>query len=199
MIIEVMTMYDLYSSRNKSLKHQKMIFRKHEKPIIFELKGEKFQTLKSNFNKWPETRLSRLIQGYSKFEARILCDDFVLNADGIETFIFHRNPDHFNTILDLYRTGEVHHLKHVCCMTTKEDLMFWGVDELIMELCCNSKYHEEKKPHEKIIKNTQQWKKKQCAIRFSEENYGPSIRDQIRKRIWYLLEYSSSSSAAKVK
>ena len=186
------------SVRNKKIKTQNMSFRNKEEPIIFELKGEKFQILKSNFNKWPHTRLSRLVRATSKHVTQDLCDEFYLNAEGIKTYTFYRNPDHFNTILDLYRTGEVHRLKHSCCMTTREELLFWGVEDLMMELCCNSNYHAEKKLNEKMNTKTHLWKRKQSSIRISERNYGTSFIDIIRQRLWYLLEYSNSSTAAKV-
>ena len=92
-----------------------------------------------------------------------------------------------------------HRLKHSCCMTTREELTFWGVEDLMMELCCNSNYMEERKLNEKINTNTRHWKRQQSSIRISEESYGTSIKDILRKRIWYLLEYSNSSSAAKVR
>ena len=192
-------MYRKTSVRNKRMKPKNMSFRNQEEPIIFDLNGEKFQILKSNFYKWHHTRLSRLIRASSKKEMLGLCDDFSLNAEGVKTYTFYRNPDHFNTILDLYRTGEVHRLKHSCCMTTREELTFWGVEDLMMELCCNSNYMEERKLNEKINTNTRHWKRQQSSIRISEESYGTSIKDILRKRVWYFLEYSNSSSAAKVR
>ena len=175
-----------------------MKFQNQKEPIVFDLNGEKFQILRSNFNKWPTTRLSRLIKANSESVTRGLCDEYSVNADGIKTYKFYRNPDHFNTILDLYRTGEVHCPKHSCCMTTMEELMFWGVEDLMMELCCSSHYNQEKKLNEQINKNTYRWKRQQSCIRISEEGYGTSFKESIRKRIWYLLEYSNSSTAAKV-
>ena len=175
-----------------------MKFQNQKEPIIFDLNGETFQIFKSNFNKWPTTRLSRLINANSESVRRGLCDEYSVNVDGIKTYKFYRNPDHFNTILDLYRIGEVHCPKHNCFTTTMEELIFWGVEDLMMELCCSSNYHKEKKLNEQINMNTNRWKKQQSCIRIAEENYGTSFKERLRKRIWYLLEYSNSSSAAKV-
>ena len=107
-------MYSKTSARNKRIKPKNMFFRNQEEPIIFDLNGEKFRVLKSNFYKWPHTRLSRLIRASSENTTFDLCDDFSLDADGVKTYTFYRNPDHFNTILDLYRTGEVHRFAGGC-------------------------------------------------------------------------------------
>ena len=74
-------MYRKTSVRNKRMTPKNMSFRNQEEPIIFDLNGEKFQILKSNFYKWEHTRLSRLVRASSKIEMLGLCDDFHLNAE----------------------------------------------------------------------------------------------------------------------
>ena len=175
-----------------------MKYRDSDVPLIFILDGEIFQSFNSNFNKWPKTRLSRVVKAQKKNEILKLCDDFTIDSNGIKIFTFKRNPLHFNTILDLYRTGEIHRVKHSCSMTTKEELKFWGIDELIMELCCNSTYCEEKKPREKINNDMQTWKKKRIELMASEEHFGSTVKGHIRRKIWYLLEYPDTSTTARV-
>ena len=175
-----------------------MNYKNSEVPVIFILDGEKFRIFSSKFNKWPKTRLSRIVKSQKKTEILKLCDKFTIDLDGIKMFTFNRNPLHFNTILDLYRTGEVHRVKHSCSMTTKEELKFWGIDELIMELCCNSTYCEDKKPREKINNEMRTWKKETSELIAAEENFGSTVKDHIRKKIWFLLEYPDSSTLARV-
>ena len=169
-----------------------------EEMIIFVVGGDTFKTFKSHFQKWPESRLSRLINAKTRGEIFQLCDEFSINSCGVRTYTFHRNPVHFNTILDMYRTNQVHCSKHCCTPTTKEELEFWGSDELAMELCCSSQYCDENKIHERNNKRDKKEKERRKSVIFSDDRFGSSVKELIRKKIWYLLEYPKSSTAAKV-
>ena len=166
--------------------------------VVFIVGGEIFKTFRSHFSKWPQSRLSRLINSAKKDEAIKLCDDFFIDHHGLKTYTFYRNPDNFNTILDIYRTEEVHCIKHCCTMTTKEELEYWGSDELAMELCCITKYCEETKIHQKENQRDKDWKERQLNLISMEGQFGTSVKDHIRKKIWYLVEFPSSSKAAQV-
>ena len=174
-----------------------MKYKSNKVPIIFEFEGERFKTFECNFHKWPKTRLSRLIKSKYKSEILSLCDGFEIDKDGIKKYTFYRNPQHFNVILDLYRTGEMHRVKHSCAIMTKEEMTFWGIDELEMEVCCNSEYVEEQNSSKKINEETREWAQKEYDLQSAEENWGNKISDQIRKKIWYLTEHPGSSLAAK--
>ena len=77
-------------------------------------------------------------------------------------------------------------------------MTFWGIDELTMEVCCNSEYVEEQNSSKKINEETREWAQKEYDLQSAEENWGNKISDQIRKKIWYLTEHPDSSLAAKV-
>ena len=166
--------------------------------VVFVVGGETFKTFQSHFSKWPEGRLSQLINAVTKDEVLKLCDDFFVDNHGIKTYTFYRNPDNFNTILDIYRSEEVHCIRHCCTLTTKEELEYWGSDELAMELCCSTKYCEENKIHQKENRRDKNLKQRELDLMSMDEHFGTSIKDHMRKKIWYLVEYPNSSKAARV-
>lgn len=167
--------------------------------VIFIVGGDTFKTTKSHFTKWPESRLSKLISAETIEEILKFCDEFFVDSKGINNYTFHRNPDHFNTILDIYRNQEVHCIKHSCTLTTKEELEFYGSDELAMELCCGSKYFEANKTHHKHNKRDKNWKENKENAFSMNTYFGNSVKEHIRKQLWCILEDPDSSRVARVR
>ena len=167
--------------------------------VIFIVGGDTFKTIKSHFTKWPQSRLSRLINAENSDDIMKLCDEFFVDSKGINTYTFYRNPDHFNTILDIYRNQEVHCIKHCCTLTTKEELEYYGSDDLAMELCCGSKYYEANKTHHKHQKRDKNWKENKIHAFSMKDQFGNSVKEHIRKQIWYILEDPTSSGVARVR
>ena len=58
----------------------------------------------------------------------------------ISIFIYNRHPGIFNCILNFYRTGRLHIMDDLCVLDYAEDLDYWGVDPIWLELCCENKY-----------------------------------------------------------
>ena len=42
-------------------------------------------------------------------------------------FFFDRSPRHFESILNLYRTGQLHLMEGVCVQAFAEELQYWGL------------------------------------------------------------------------
>ena len=74
--------------------------------ICFDVGGTAFQILKSKFAYWPKTRLSRLIRAKTKAEILMICNNFVVCKNSVQTkkYIFYRNGSNFNAILDTFST-----------------------------------------------------------------------------------------------
>jgi hypothetical protein len=67
-----------------------------------------------------------------------------------------------------------------------------------MELCCSTKYCDENKIHQKENQRDKNLKQRKLDLISMDENFGTSVKDHIRKKIWYLVEYPDSSKGAKV-
>ena len=57
----------------------------------------------------------------------IFCSRYILNDS---EFFFDRSPRHFESILNLYRTGQLHLMEGVCVEAFSEELAYWGLGRL---------------------------------------------------------------------
>ena len=65
--------------------------------------------------------------------------------------LLYRHPGIFNCILNFYRTGRLHIMDDLCVLDYAEDLEYWGVDPIWMELCCESKYAARLVNHQRLV------------------------------------------------
>ena len=65
-------------------------------------------------------------------------DGYSLEANEI---YFDRDPGSFNSILNFYRTGRLHVIDEVCTLEFAEDLEFWMIKEINLEVCCIDKFN----------------------------------------------------------
>ena len=79
---------------------------------------------KATLKKIPATRLSRLTEALSNYDA-------VLNE-----YYFDRHPGVFAQILNYYRTGKLHYPTDVCGPLFETELEYWGLDSNQVEPCC---------------------------------------------------------------
>ena len=80
--------------------------------------GQRFTTLKSTLRNVSHTRLSSLSE-----------QDMFFDRKNNEYF-FDRNPRCFESILDFYRTGNLHFMHCLCGPSIKQELDFWQINEV---------------------------------------------------------------------
>ena len=157
--------------------------------------GERFCIERSLLQRYPRSRLARLMRADTVAEILRLCEEFTPGSP--PEYFFDRNPDRFPVILNMYRIKELHMNLSGCPVIFQKELEYWMIDEDDMEPCCSIKYYEEvnvcQKEKEEDIENDEKAKEKA-----GEENFGETRYGKIRYFIWSTLEYPSSSLYAQV-
>ena len=85
------------------------------------------------------------------------CDEFTPGET--PEYFFDKNPEHFSSILNVYRTGKLHTTGAGCALVFEKDLDYWNIDpytlgsghkyflitfcHFILEACCALKYFPE--------------------------------------------------------
>ena len=100
-------------------------------------------------------------------------------------------------VLHLYRSGTLHGISHVCSMTLRADLKYWGIDKLLLSSCCAVKHYPEIETMRKEYKNSKKVLERE-ELKRTEENFGVSWIARCRTVIWNLTEYPETSMAARV-
>ena len=124
--------------------------REDPRTVILNISGKEFRTKLSNFRKFPQSRLGQISSACSLREIQDLCEGFVPGP--VPVFFFHRNPQQFNLVLDLYRKDEIHICERHCTLgglcsaslklklkfnlfsVVKTEFLYWGLDELLLEV-----------------------------------------------------------------
>jgi hypothetical protein len=86
-------------------------------PIIkLNVGGRHFETYQSTLLKYPHTTLARMITSS------------LAKTNDQGEYFFDRNSSLFDTILDIYRTGQINCPHHINPQQLREELTFWGFD-----------------------------------------------------------------------
>ena len=172
--------------------------------LVLNVRGTKFEVLKSNFAYWPTTRLSRLVRAKTEEEILSLCEGFISEPSSPgrrckEEYYFHRDWSNFNSILDLYRNNKkLHATVHICCMNYHGDLKYWGIDELLLDACCAVKHYPEMEKGRQEAQRERHFKQKE-EQRKQYEEFGTSGIGRIRKFFLNLTEHPETSIGARVR
>ncbi|XP_065154659.1 potassium voltage-gated channel subfamily V member 1 [Paramisgurnus dabryanus] len=136
----------------------------------------------------PETRLGKLALS-TRDSALDLCDD----ADFMENeYFFDRNSQTFQYIMNFYKTGRLHVREELCVISFLQEIEYWGIDELRIDSCCRDKYYRRKE-----IKESMEINKDSEVIDSDNEDFNGIICQDLRQRLWDLMEKPDSSKAAK--
>ncbi|XP_045160138.1 potassium voltage-gated channel protein Shaw-like [Mercenaria mercenaria] len=153
-----------------------------EERIVLNVGGVRHETHVSTLQNIPDTRLSNLAERH------------VFAEQQKDVYFFDRHPAVFNSVIDFYRTGELHVPLEVCGAVVKRELDYWQINENHIKSCCWRTYRsyiENKrildsfnrsilKEHVKVdLDNLQGWKKFQT-------------------KVWLILEHPRTSRTAMV-
>uniref|UniRef100_A0A2C9M9T1 BTB domain-containing protein n=1 Tax=Biomphalaria glabrata TaxID=6526 RepID=A0A2C9M9T1_BIOGL len=92
--------------------------------VLLNVGGVRHETHVSTLKNIPNSRLSRLAALHMS------------SGKGKQEYFFDRHPAVFNSIIDFYRTGELHVPLEVCGAVVKRELDFWQIEELQIKACC---------------------------------------------------------------
>lgn len=118
-------------------------------------------------------------------------------------YYFDRDPNIFNSILNLYRTGSLHLPKDVCGIQFQKELEYWGIPPTMISNCCWETYYKPMDDIELFEYLSEEF----CQPEMKSVKYESVATDQKniishcnawRKRIWVFLMNPNSSIYAKV-
>lgn len=160
--------------------------------VLLNVGGSQHEVLWRTLSRLPNSRLGRLCRVRTHAELMALCDDYNLAKN---EFFFDRNATSFDAILNFYRTMALHLVEDMCVVAFKDDLEYWGINELYLHPCCQQRYYQRKEIVEDEIR------KEELSLRWlqdEEELHGSSALSKTRLKIWQVVEKPHYSTAARV-
>lgn len=163
------------------------------KRLIFNIGGQRHEAFLSTLKAIPCTRLSWIADNY------LLLQHSPAYDPDKDEFFFDRSPTAFVSILNYYRTGQLHYPTHVCGPSFACELKFWGLDEAQMQSCCwegftanrdkDAKLKGFKGPHFQIDDDDDD----------IDDEDGLSKYYAMKYKVWKFFDDAYSSKAAKVR
>ena len=159
--------------------------------VIINVGGLRHEVMWKMLETKPLTRLGKLARAKSHEDILNLVDAYSLVSNEI---YFDRDPATFNCILNYYRTSRLHMIDEVCILGYAEDLQFWMIKELNLEICCIDKFNT-RKEHilAEVAKETQTMGEEEV-----EEDFGDGYFAAYQRCLWDLFEKPQSSLPAKI-
>lgn len=156
-----------------------------DRPVVINVGGIRFYVSWSLIDRLPQTRLGRLRRARNTQDILDLCDKF--NIEDNE-YYFDRHPRNFGAVINFYRTGKLHLGEEGCPVAFKQDLDYWGIDELYLEPCCQQRYYQARE----LIGIDR-------IERVEEPEYfRPGTLGRIQKCLWDLFEKPHTSLGARI-
>ncbi|NP_001191593.1 noninactivating potassium channel [Aplysia californica] len=150
--------------------------------ILLNVGGVRHETHVSTLRTVPNSRLSRLAETHLE------------NGGGRQEYFFDRHPSVFNSIIDFYRTRELHVPLEVCGAVVKRELDFWQINELEIKACCWRHYRS-------YIENQHILDSFNHSLLSQAVDVDLNILTGWKKlqwRVWLVLEYPRTSRLAMI-
>ena len=145
--------------------------------VKLNISGTIFQVMVSTLHRFPNSRLSKLINQLSDEE---------------HIFYFDQDPWMFGHVLRCYRSGEIHVPKQICGHDFLKELEFWEIPVSMVSPCCWPTLYQADVNVEILNK---------LAEVTSESESAPLNKKvlSVRDKLWNFLDNPNSSLAAKVR
>ncbi|XP_060079864.1 potassium voltage-gated channel protein Shaw-like [Ylistrum balloti] len=147
--------------------------------VVFNIRGSRFETLKSTLSKAPGKKLKNLDENSEFYD------------DEKKEYYFDRDPEIFNYVLNMCNTGLLHIPKHICTSLFRTEMEFWGVPSTMISTCCWRTYFQVDE-EAKVIDDLQKTDGQVNEMSLSLD------KDSLRYKLWISIESPESSLAAKI-
>ena len=164
-----------------------------KRAVILDVGGDRFTALRTTLERYPNTRLGKVVRASTVEQILKNCDEFVPGET--PEYFFDRNPDNFPAILNMYRTDKFHTTGAGCALVLQMDLDYWGIDPFGLEPCCALKYFPEVDVSQNEKDGDREAKLK-AIEQAEEEDFGSSTLSQWRGWLWNTMEYPWTSKLA---
>ncbi|XP_036429421.1 potassium voltage-gated channel subfamily S member 3a [Colossoma macropomum] len=168
--------------------------------------GYKQKVARVVLQRFPHTRLGKLLCCHSEAAILELCDDY----SAVEReYYFDRNPRFFCYVLNFYHTGKIHLMEELCVFSFSQELEYWGIKELHLDSCCSNKFQEQKEnagdrdwnedePQNHLHESFDSSMEELSALDKDLEKFEGTWCSEKRKQLWLRLENPAYSRSAKV-
>ena len=99
-------------------------------------------------------------------------------------------------MLDFYRVRSLHLTSDVCAVALKEDLEFWGINEIYLDPCCALKYFPQIESCWREFLEDRKLNQEENE-RIRDEHFDENKFKNIRRVLWQITEHPESSWMAK--
>ena len=137
------------------------------------------------------TRLGKLAKARTHEDILKLADAYSLREN---QFYFDRDAVVFNCLLNFYRTDRLHVIDEICILDYQDDLDYWNVSDINLEVCCFDKFNSRR---EHILREVEKEKSVGAVEVEVVEDFGDGYFAKYQRALWDLFEKPQSSQAAK--
>ncbi|KAL7669932.1 hypothetical protein ACOME3_004878 [Neoechinorhynchus agilis] len=152
--------------------------------IVINVGGVRHETNKETLLRHPNTPLAELARQHTDSRVEYFID---------------RHPTVFSSVLNYYRSNELHVPLDICGALMRRELEYWGISEDLIEPCCWTSYSAFKEAQRTLADLD-------LDIEFNADRPDPMLEipenegklASFRRKLWYMLEEPYSSNTAKI-
>ena len=161
--------------------------------VVLNIGGFKYEIFIEKLNQIQQSRLEKIYHADSIEDINDLCDFFKPKENEL---YFDRDPIIFNNILNYYRSGKMHFLDNTCPLAIKDELEYWGLNEIDFEKFCSLNFYLKK---ENCLEEIQYQKSEDINIKQLKKKISKTNRCITNKeKIWNIVNKPETSINAKV-